>query len=63
MRFESPYWLSFKQAKGLGGHIRKGEKSTPVIFWKWLEGKDKDTGELKKIPFLRYYNVFQCFTV
>lgn len=35
----------------------KGEKSMPVIFWKWLDRKDDDpvTG---KIPMLRYYNVF-----
>ena len=34
-----------------------------VVFWKWLEQEDKETGEVKQIPFLRYYNVFhidQC---
>ena len=30
----SPYWLTFKQAKEKGGNVRKGEKGTPVIFWK-----------------------------
>ena len=34
-----------------------------VVFWKWIEQEDEDTGEKKEIPFLRYYNVFhidQC---
>ena len=64
----SPWWLSYKQAKDLGGNVKKGEKSVPVVFWKWLE---RDTGEtdksgnpkIDKIPFLRYYRVFntdQC---
>ncbi len=35
-RYANPYWLTFRQAKQLGGHIRKGERSTPVVFWKWL---------------------------
>ena len=40
--FGSPYWLSFKQVKQLGGQVRKGSKSTVVVFWKWLEPKDKE---------------------
>lgn len=54
-------WLTFKQIKDNGGKIRKGEKSSQVVFWKWLEveATDKD-GEptKKKIPFLNYYNVW-----
>jgi antirestriction protein ArdC len=62
--FSSPYWLTYNQATDLGGNVRKGEKSTPVIFWKMLDkddaASDKATG---KIPVLRYYSVFnidQC---
>jgi antirestriction protein ArdC len=29
--YRSPFWISFKQAIDLGGNVRKGEKSTPVI--------------------------------
>jgi antirestriction protein ArdC len=29
-----------------------------VVFWKELEGKDKQTGEPTKIPMMRYYRVF-----
>lgn len=60
--YASPYWVSFKQAKAMGGTVKKGEKGCPVIFWKWVEmTKDKDGNDLlkpKKIPFLRYYTVF-----
>lgn len=61
--YSSPNWLTFKQAKDLGGAVRKGEKSTPVIFWKWLDKEDSETGDAIKVPLLRYYNVFnvsQC---
>ncbi|MBQ3760975.1 MAG: ArdC family protein [Clostridia bacterium] len=56
-------YITFNQAKALGGSVRKGEKSRFVVFWKLLEGKDKDTDEIRIIPILRYYNVFhinQC---
>lgn len=56
-------YVTFKQCVEEGGHVRKGEKSKIVIFWKFLEEVDKETGETKYIPFLRYHNVFnlsQC---
>lgn len=64
--YESPYWLTYKQAQEKGGQVRKGEKASLVVFWKWLDRKDSDqpdtdTGEpapTGKIPLLRYYNVF-----
>ena len=31
--FTSPFWVTFKQAKQLGGSVRKGERGTPCIFW------------------------------
>lgn len=54
-------WASFKQWTELGGHIRKGEKSSFVTFWKVQEIeeiKEDGTKEIKQIPLLRYYNVF-----
>lgn len=39
--YTSPYWLSFKQAKEKGGQVRKGEKSTLVVFWKPTQYKPK----------------------
>jgi antirestriction protein ArdC len=63
MSYESPFWLTFRQALQLGGNVRKGEKSCPVVFWKQTTIEDKESGESQKIPQLRYYHVFnvaQC---
>lgn len=59
---QSPYWLTFNQARNLGGIVRKGERGTPVVFWKVTEEKDA-RGEIEKSFILRYYTVFnvaQC---
>lgn len=56
--FSSRYFLSFKQVTAAGGQVHKGEHGCPVIFWKMFEGQDKETGEVKQIPMLRYYTVF-----
>lgn len=58
--YSSSYWLTFNQAKAKGGAVRKGEKSTMVVFWKPYETKDAKTGEPVTIPVLRYYNVFNA---
>lgn len=42
--YTSPYWLTFKQAASLGGHVRKREKANLVVFWKLTEGA-KEKGE------------------
>jgi len=55
--FERPYFLSFKQAQELGGHVKKGAKSIEVIFWKMRDHIDSN-GNPDKIPMLRYYRVF-----
>jgi len=39
--FGSPYWLTFNQAKQLGGNIRKGEKSSLAVFYKTWERQTK----------------------
>ena len=60
-------YATFKQWSDLGGHIKKGEKSEIVVFWKILEQVEtnEETGEkeIKKIPLLRYYNVFHISQV
>ena len=54
--------MTFKQARELGGSVRKGEKATPVIFWKWLEGQDinpeEGEKESRRVPLLRYFSAF-----
>jgi antirestriction protein ArdC len=60
--FPSRFWLTFNQASKLGGKIRKGEKSSPVIFWNVGEERETTTADGTKEssrPFLlRYYSVF-----
>ena len=56
--YGSSYWLTFNQAKQRGGTVKKGEKASMVVFWKEYEVADRDTGDPKKVPVLRYYNVF-----
>ena len=56
-------WLTFNQVQQENGYVRKGEKSRMVVFWKWIEKEDEETGETTQVPYLRYYNVFhidQC---
>lgn len=56
-------YLTFKQVQAEGGCVRKGEKAKMVVFWKFIEKEDEETGETKQVPFLKYYNVFhidQC---
>jgi len=58
-------YLTFNQAKKLGGHVKKGSKSEMVIYYKMLKKTVEEKNERgvveeveKKIPFLRYYRVF-----
>jgi len=55
-------WVTYKQCQALGGNVKKGEKSTHVIFVKKLAVKD-ERDEERQIPMMRLYNVFnvgQC---
>jgi antirestriction protein ArdC len=62
--YTSPWWLTFKQAKDLGGNVRKGESGTKITFWSMIEVGEKkyneDTGRYEKdtIPMLKTWTVF-----
>ena len=56
-------YVTFNECHKAGGYVRKGEKAQIVVFWKWIDKADEETGEIQQIPYLRYYNVFhvdQC---
>lgn len=59
--YGSQYWLTFNQAKQLGGNVRRGEHGTKIVFWKFdryeTETADGETEE-RKSAMLRYYTVF-----
>jgi antirestriction protein ArdC len=60
--YPSRFWLTFNQANKLGGRIRRGEHSSPVIYWNIGEEREYTTrdGETRvSKPFLlRYSGVF-----
>ena len=62
-------WLTFRQALSLGGHVRKGEHGTTVVYADRFIPDDeqkraRETGEeAQAIPFLKRFTVFnvaQC---
>ena len=67
--FSGQSWLTFRQALGLGGHVRKGERGTTVVYADRFTPDDErqraaETGEEPGvIPFLKRFTVFntdQC---
>ena len=65
LKYDGEY-ASFKQWKDLGGHIRKGEKSEMVVFWKMYQIKEKQddgTEIIKTLPLLKYIKVFHISQV
>ncbi len=67
--FSGQSWLTFRQALSLGGHVRKGERGTTVVYADRFTPDDErwraaETGEeAKAIPFLKRFTVFntaQC---
>jgi antirestriction protein ArdC len=65
-KYVSPFWLTIRQANELGGHVRKGEESTVVVFWKVDVskqstedlGSEETDGKTRRRFLLRYYRVF-----
>jgi len=67
--FAGQGWLTFRQALSLGGHVRKGERGTTVVYADRFVPNDEkrraaETGEeVQAIPFLKRFTVFnmdQC---
>ena len=59
-------YATFKQWQEIGGHIRKGEKSEIIVFWKIYpieEIQEDGTKTIKNIPLLKYINVFHISQV
>jgi antirestriction protein ArdC len=60
-----PRWCSYRQAAARGWQVRKGEKATPVYFYKpiEIEGTSGDDRETRRIPMLRTFSVFHASQV
>jgi antirestriction protein ArdC len=59
--YSSSYWLTFRQAQKHGGHVRKGEKATYIVFSerkvKEIQ-KEDGTKEERVFHFVRSFPVF-----
>jgi len=56
-------YVTFLQAKQLGGHVKKGEKGSMIVFYSVREAEDPDGDEKKPIPFLKHSVVFHLSQV
>lgn len=53
----TPVWLTFKQAKKLGGNIIKGEHGIPIVYFQFFERTDIE-GKSKLVPLIKRSTVF-----
>jgi len=60
--YAAPIWMTFRQAKELGAHVKKGEKGALVVYANTITRTETDekTGEESErdIPFMKGYTVF-----
>lgn len=59
--FTAPLWMTYKQAKQLGGHVRKGAKGELVVYadtFTKTETDDAGREYEQNIPFMKGYTVF-----
>jgi antirestriction protein ArdC len=60
--FTSNVWGTYKQWQALGAQVRKGEKSTPVVFYKQVvkRSEESEKGEDEIIRILKYSTTFNA---
>lgn len=61
--YAGPIWMTFRQAKELGGFVRKGETGALVVYANSFTATETDEdGEEseREIPYLKGYTVFNC---
>jgi antirestriction protein ArdC len=65
--YERGEWATYQQWQDKGAQVRKGEKSTLVVFWKFAddstETQEGDTSHLSRLLFTRGYSVFNAAQV
>src|SRR5713226_7768755 len=68
--YESGEWGTYKQWQERGAQVRKGEKSTTVVFWKFAntasesqDGRDDTPASGSRLLFTRGYSVFNAAQV
>ena len=64
--FTDNRWLTFRQANALGARVRQGEHGTAIVFYRMHEisdageGFDIESAEVRRIPLLKTYVVFNA---
>lgn len=61
--YRNPHWLTYRQAQELGAQVRKGEKSTQVVYaylYAKTEDDDAREPEARRVPFFKAYSVFNA---
>ena len=62
--YASPWWGTYRQITECGGQVRRGERSTVVVFWKTAQvtSCDPATGDpvARTVPVLRQFRVFNA---
>jgi antirestriction protein ArdC len=61
-------WATYRQWQDAGAQVRKGERSTTVVFWKFLDRNEEqqdeaESQENRQRCFARAYNVFNAAQV
>ena len=59
--YQSPHWMTYRQALELGGYVRKGESGSPVVYANHLSRKEMNEEGLteeRSVYLLRGYTVF-----
>lgn len=62
----SPFWLTFRQASDLGGHVRKGERGTPIVKYGQYERQhegSRNSSEKETVFFLKEYVAFNAVQI
>ncbi len=63
--YPSAVWATYRQWAELGAQVRKGEQSSPVVFWKISDKDEQEDGEddRRSRVFARGYSVFNAAQV
>lgn len=59
--YAAPIWMTFRQAKELGAHVKKGEKGSLVVYantYTRTDANEDGEEETREIPFMKGYTVF-----
>jgi len=62
--FQSGFWATYRQWQNVGAQVRKGEKGSPVVFWKTIDVEPHGEDEKAETRmFARYSTVFNAAQV